>query len=600
MTNFFPLPTEGDNIDLRQLAQILRRRASIFALCILLCALLAFGLSLSQPKIYQATTNVLVTRSSQVSSADLTGTINLQQTADTYVQFLTMTQVRQMVEKLLEVSIAENAIHASLAPNSQMITVRVEDTDSTRAALIADTLVTVLIQQNEILQAGRYQQTEENISLQISEMEKKLEAVQKELNAANAAALQNQIDDLLEKIGKAETELNTLQALPEPGAAQKDRILQLQQLISGYQQVYNTVTVTGKIVGFDEQVDQLQKNYDLYQKLYLNLLSNLENVRMARLQNTPNVVKVSSAITDPAPVRPRTLFNTTLGGVAGLMLAALLVFLLEYLDDTVKTQEEVERLTELPVLGQFVNVSPEEQKKGLLNVSAQPRSPLAEAFRSLRANLEFSAVNQPLQALLITSAGPGEGKSTLAVNLAYILSQAGKRVTLLDADLRRPSVHTFFNWPNHAGLSDLFRERSSLARVKQKVENLASLSVISAGKQPPNPAELLASERMKDILTQLKQSSDLVIVDSAPALVADAQVLSAITDGVLLVVCPGKTRREDLHATLQQLRRAGARVLGVALNRVTEQRGRYSYRGYSSYAAYYASAAPEEPSPNAS
>jgi len=139
------------------------------------------------------------------------------------------------------------------------------------------------------------------------------------------------------------------------------------------------------------------------------------------------------------------------------------------------------------------------------------------------------------------------------------------------------------------------RERLALAKVTQKVENEASFSVITTGPLPPNPAELLASERMKDILAQLKKNSDLVIVDSAPALVADAQVLSAMTDGVLLVVCPGKTRREDLRATLQQLRRAGARLLGVALNRVQEQRGRYGYRGYSAYAAYYAPAAPSSP-----
>ncbi len=319
---------------------------------------------------------------------------------------------------------------------------------------------------------------------------------------------------------------------------------------------------------------------------------------MARMQNTPNVVQISPAIVSETPVRPRPTLNIVLGGMAGLILAIGVLFAVEFLDDTIKTPADVERFLGSPVLGYITDVSKSELKQGHLNVAKQPRSPVAESFRSLRANLEFAGVNRPLRTILVTSAGAGEGKSTVAANLASIISQAGRRVTLLDADLRRPTLHLFFDLSNHAGLTDVFRERSNISGVMQSVENDKMLSVVTTGSLPPNPTELLASDKMNAILSELRKQKVLVILDSAPAIVSDAQVLAAKVDGVLLVVRPGKTHREELRATLEQFKRAGAHVIGVVLNRIPQNHNSY-YGGYKQYSPYLYDNNKQEPAPAA-
>jgi capsular exopolysaccharide synthesis family protein len=261
------------------------------------------------------------------------------------------------------------------------------------------------------------------------------------------------------------------------------------------------------------------------------------------------------------------------------------VFLIEYLDDTIKTPEDVERFLGLAVLGYVAEVSNTECKQGHLNVGQQPRSPVAEAFRSLRANLEFASINHHLNSILVTSVGPGEGKSTVAANLASIISQAGRHVTLLDADLRRPTVHQLFNLPNRIGITDVFRDKLNISVVAHSVEKENCLSVITTGSLPPNPTELLASEKMEVILDNLKNMKTMVIMDSAPAIVSDAQVLAAKVDGVLLVVQPGKTHKDELRSTFEQFQRAGARLVGVVFNRIPQNRITY-YGGFKQYAPH--------------
>lgn len=576
----------AESVDFKTLLVTLRRWAWLLVTGLALGAVLMAVISILQKPVYQASTKVLVTKSTQNQTADISGAINLQQTADTYVQFLGMEPVLELVSQRVGGEIAPEAIRASLVQNTQIINVTVNDTDPARAAKIADTLVQVLIEQNEILQAGRYTDAEASLLVQKADMETKIQSIQNELNQANQSAVQDQSANILAKIDETQKELDSLAASPEISTEKTERIRHLQLLLSDYQEAYNTLIVTGKVVGQNDKVAQLEKSYNLYQQLYLNLLTNLESIRMARLQNTPNVVQINQATVSDQPVSPRTTLNTALGGLAGLILAFLAVFLIEYFDDTLKSSEELERFFGLAVVGYISEVTPREQKQGNLNVSAQPRAPIAEAFRSIRANLEFAGVDKPLKTILLTSAGPAEGKSTTAANLAAIMAQGGKRVTLVDADLRRPSLHRLFGLNNRAGLTDLFRERQALKNVAQAVGESHKISVITTGSLPPNPTELLASEKMNNILEELKRSCEMVIVDSAPAIVADAQVLSAKVDGVLLIIQPGKTHRGAIHATLEQLRRAGANVIGVIFNRISASRMNY-YSGYGQYQYHY-------------
>ncbi|MCJ7434413.1 MAG: polysaccharide biosynthesis tyrosine autokinase, partial [Anaerolineales bacterium] len=321
----------------------------------------------------------------------------------------------------------------------------------------------------------------------------------------------------------------------------------------------------------------------LYQHIYINLLNNLEAIRLARLQNTPNVVQIESAVVPARPVRPRPVVNTGLGAVVGLLLAGGIAFLIEYLDDTIRTPEDIERILKLPVIGYIGDINVGQNGSIDLHVLKHPRSPVSEAFRSLRTNLEFTNVDRALNKILVSSSGPSEGKTMIAVNLAAIIAQGGKRVLLIDADMRRPRIHSIFGISNRVGLSTLFRGNMTVRSVIRAVDGLENVFVITSGNLPPNPMELLASARMDHILQDASRDVDVIIVDSPPSLVADYQVLATKLDGVLMVVQPGYTHADTASAMLEQLARVNARTLGIVLNKIS--RNSYYYGGYHQY--YY-------------
>lgn len=195
-----------------------------------------------------------------------------------------------------------------------------------------------------------------------------------------------------------------------------------------------------------------------------------------------------------------------------------------------------------------------------------PKSPISEAYRTLRTNIQFSAIDEDLRVLMLTSAGPGEGKSTTALNLAVTYAQAGKKVVLVDADLRKPTVHHSFMKTNRWGLTNILTNQLSLNEsiLETDIENLY---IISSGPIPPNPSEILASKRMTTFLEELKNVFEMIIIDTPPALaVTDAQIVSTKCDGVVLVIDSGKVKREAAMKAKAQLEHVKARILGVVLN----------------------------------
>jgi capsular exopolysaccharide synthesis family protein len=277
------------------------------------------------------------------------------------------------------------------------------------------------------------------------------------------------------------------------------------------------------------------------------------------------------------------LVNTLLAGVVGAMLAVGMIFLIEYLDDTIKTPEEVMQATNLPLLGLIARI--EDDAAGVPYSAREARSPTAEAFRSLRTNLQFSGVDKPLRTLLVTSPGPREGKSTVAANLGVVMAQGGHRVTLLDADMRRPRIHRLLGVQNRVGLSDLFTRSPVQINGALRPWRMEKLALLTSGGLPPNPAELLASDRMTQILDLVAGQSDFVIIDSPPAgAVTDPVVLAPHVDGVILVVEPKRTQLLSAVRVVEDLRRAGANVLGLVFNNVSIGRTGY-YNGY--YSGYY-------------
>lgn len=209
-------------------------------------------------------------------------------------------------------------------------------------------------------------------------------------------------------------------------------------------------------------------------------------------------------------------------------------------------------------------------------VVRSPRSPAAEAYRALRANLQFASLDRDLRTVLITSAGQGDGKTTVAANLGVALAEGGKHVLLVDADLRRPSVHRLFELPPAPGLSNaLLHEEGELPVVATTVPGL---SILAAGDPPPNPGEFVASPRLGRLLARARSSFDVVLIDTPPvSLVADAAVLAPSVDGVLLVVSAGRTKRDLVRRAKDQLEKVGARLLGVVLNNAKLDRSMQAY-----------------------
>ncbi|MBT9281092.1 MAG: CpsD/CapB family tyrosine-protein kinase [Hydrogenibacillus schlegelii] len=210
-----------------------------------------------------------------------------------------------------------------------------------------------------------------------------------------------------------------------------------------------------------------------------------------------------------------------------------------------------------------------------------PRSPLSEAYRTVRTNLTFAAVDKPIQSLMIGSALPGEGKSTTTSNLAVTFAQSGKKTLIVDADLRKPTLHYYFRAMDHVGLTNVLIGGATIEEAVQETD-VPGLSLLTAGPIPPNPSELLASQAMRRLVTRLYERYDLVIFDSPPLLaVSDAQIISSFVDGVVLVIKAHATRREHVLKAKDLLTKANAHVLGVVLNQKRRERdGDYAYYRY--------------------
>jgi polysaccharide biosynthesis transport protein len=587
-------------MELKKILAVARRWAWLLVVGLVVGALGGFTGSLVTKPIYQATTKVLVTRAGQDTNSDVTY-LSDQQLAQTYIQLLSSKSVLDSVSKSLGYAIETDQIKTQQIGTTQLLEITVENQDPNRAAAIANSFVTILIEKSDELQSGRYTTMEESLQAQKSQMESQISTIQSEIDSASLQAVDDQKTWVQSQIASLQSESSQLQQeiqasspkTPEEQTlldGKQARLAQIQPILALYQQTLVNLTVYGQskdstTADSNSTLSLLKTTQNLYQQIYLSILTSLENVRLARLQNTPNIVQIDMATAPEKPIRPRTLLNTLLGGMGGLILAAGGVFLKEVLDDTLKTPEEVENILNLHVIGYIAEMKYENGSAEGLYVAKQPRSPVSEAFRALRTNLEFSGVDKPLKTITVTSSVPMEGKTIVAANLAAIMAQGGKRVVLLDADLRRPSVHKILGTHNNVGLSDVIRGHLSLTDVNRQIEDVKGLSAVTSGSLPPNPSELLGSAKMTKVLEELNSQADIVIIDSPPSLVTDSQILAAKSDGVLIVIQPGKTHRDSAKATVAQLRSAGVNIIGVVLNRIPRDRSDY-YGGHQYYSPY--------------
>jgi capsular exopolysaccharide synthesis family protein len=252
----------------------------------------------------------------------------------------------------------------------------------------------------------------------------------------------------------------------------------------------------------------------------------------------------------------------------------------EYLDDRVNSPDEVERLTSLPTLAHVPLIGADQPRQ----IAALPvNSPVAEAYRALRVAIGFAGVDAPIRRIQVTSPAKGEGKSTTSVNLATAMARDGKRVILVDADMRSPTIHRLFDLPVSPGLSEALVGMTRAAEVLQSTA-IENLRVLSAGTIPPNPAELLGSPTFSRVLEQLEAEADVILFDTPPCMpVTDPVIIAARMDGVLLVLHSGQTRKAAIRQTIELLGRARARMVGAIFNQVQAHGRSYYYQHYYSY-----------------
>jgi polysaccharide biosynthesis transport protein len=304
----------------------------------------------------------------------------------------------------------------------------------------------------------------------------------------------------------------------------------------------------------------------------------------ASIGTRPGIVSiVERAQTPLEPSAPSPTLNALTGAILAFLATGAIVAMVEYLDDTVKTDEAVAQLTGLPIVGYVTQFARAEKPGDQLRVGVDPHSREAEAYRSMRTNITFSmnGAENGAKRLLVTSAGPGEGKSTTAANLAVVFGLAGSRVLLIDADLRRPAQHRIFNIPNTSGLTSLLA--NSGVRPQQAVQRTTAERVwlLPSGPVPGNPSELLGSGHTESLLDSVQQHFDIVILDTPPVLaVTDPAVLSSVVTASVIVVQHGKTRSEELRSAVQRLAVAGKPIAGVILNRVAKAQPGYYYADY--------------------
>lgn len=436
--------------------------------------------------------------------------------------------------------------------------------------------------------------------------------------------MQQKIDAIQKKIKEESQKIAASSMVSDPMALTQQIISQLldvenkikasQATLRSYQEIaqqyeYRLSVLPEKAL----ELARLERRLQVDQATYIMMNQKLEETRISEAGQKENVRILDYAIEPDAPVKPKVRINLILGVLLGLGLGVGLSFVLEYLDNSVKSVEELER-TGMNVLATIPQIPVEELESKIAEVHSNsmnqeeldllegkrietrlithfdPKSPISEAYRTLRTNIQFSKAGKSIRSILITSSGPKEGKSTTVANLAITHAQLNASTVIVDTDLRRPVMHHIFGVEKDVGVTNYLVQNRSLKDVV-KPTMVENLFLIPSGPLPPNPSELLASQKMKELIQNLLSEFDVVIFDSPPVIaVTDAQLIAAQVDGTVLVVKAEQTKREMLSRSVQLLKTVNANLLGYVFNSVILRKGLgYDYYYYYHYYEYYGS-----------
>jgi non-specific protein-tyrosine kinase len=504
---------------------------------ILTATLLAAGASYlatrEQPLLYESRATLMIGSAIEdPNPTNMEFTLS-QQLSSAYADIARRAPVRQATMEALGLTeLPDFSVQA--LPNTQLLEIVVLDTNPQRSHAVANELANQLLglspsglQSDELERQQFIDEQLDALQAQIETTETDIETLQEELGAAISA---QQIEDIQNQLGALQTKLTTLQ--------------------STYTNLLSTT-----------------------QQEAINALTIIEPARLPQRPQDPNIeitILTAAAI--------------------GFTIAVSTAYLLEYLDDRVKTIDHIRQTHNLPALAVITTIKEGEAENGLITIS-NPRSPISEAFRALRTNLQHANEGRKTNTILITSSAQGEGKSVIAANLAIVLAQGGYNVLLIDADLHWPRQDVLFNLTQEKGLSTLllplnYQTNNGKGYGATRIENQAHLqkltktrlSVLTSGPIPPIPAELLGSPQMEELLSRLSAEYDFIVLDSPPVLaVTDAVVLSTMVDTVLLVVDMRNTRRNQLKHAIERLREVNAPLAGVIVNRLKHKSEGYTY-----------------------
>ncbi len=492
----------------------------------LLPAGVSYRLTFQKPALYQAAATVMVGSGLQNPDPDL-WQLNLSNTlAAAYAELVRQGPVTSaVIERLgLERSPEQLAeqIGTRIYSGAQLLEIQVTDTNPEAAALIANALADELIRRSPA-SGGSDPAQQEFIRRQLEELQTKVTEVNERINA-----LTTSLADL---------------------------------------------TSAAEIQDAQDRITALEEVKNRYQTTYANLLDSYQ-------AESPNVLSLfEPAVAPQWPLPSKTKLIVAIAGVAGVGLALGAIFLMEYLDTSLRWEGAgVQSVLEMPVLG----VVPQQTSRKASLVSRNPLSPVSEGVRTIQANIFLMRPDRPFKTLLLTSPGSGEGKSFVLVNLAVVLAAAGNRVIVVDGDMRRPTLHEYLDRPNAIGLADVLRHLNAVdaQTIPLQETDYEGLLLLTAGRPPADPATLLTSPRFQNLLAVLSRQSDVVLVDSPPVIgPPDATVIATLVEGTILVASVGQSRRELIEQARDRLlRQPGVHLLGIAVNRV-RLNGSYRYYG---------------------
>lgn len=555
---------------------------------LVLGAALGFAVSRLQTPVYEAKTQILISRARQQSNTDMLP-IGEDQLVTTNVQLTKSQPVLDAASAQLGSKINADNIQVNAISNTLMIQIKVQDIDPQRAAAIANTLVQVLIRQNEDLVSARYTDFENNLNTQIDQLQKQIDEMQSQINQINEASISEQlaqvgrdIDQLQSEITALENDINSYPANLNDKqqialGLKQGQLEQLRSRLSLYQQIQTNLTFIGKpgqtgVSRDDPRLDSLQSTLNLYQQLYLNLVDSRETINLDRVQNTPNITQIDPATPPKAPVRPLPLLYVLLGSVVGLFISITTILTVDHFDDTLRSSQKVQEVLGVPIIGQISEIHRTNHKHAGSPRANRDTAVLLNAYGSLRINVSRLMSQQSVKVLLISSPSRGDGKTTIAENLAGAFSQSGRKVILVDADLYHPQLHARLKLDDQRGLTSILADSLDWKDVAQ---TSGKMTIIPGGPQSSSSTALLESEAMTRLLEDLQMNADVVIIDGPPLFMMDAQVLASKVGGILLVVRQGDTLTAVARSMLDQLNFMEANVFGAVLNCVPEKQSYY-------------------------